>query len=204
LVAWWIALGTVNFLGGRALEDSYTHLRYLLPAILAAMSLCCAIALANLHAIFPGRKRAVRCAVLGVSLLAFVPEARDLSWGPESSWYGRDLAVATRRVADHRADELGEAGVVWVGSYLFVALTRPYAGGDWSTDILRPFGPSLQPHELSVGDGVLHASYGEPLSRLGERVLEPVWREEVGRAWIEYALVREGRAAPAPKGSGPP
>ena len=204
LVAWWIALGTVNFLGGRAVEDSYTHLRYLLPAVLAAMAVLCAIALANLHVIFPGRGRAVRSAVLGVSLLAFLPGARELSWGPESSWYGRDLAEVTRRVAEQRSDALEGANVVWVGSYLFVALTRPYAGGDWAQASLRPFGPATQPQDLSVGDGVLHASYGEPLSRLGERVLEPVWREEVGDAWIEYARVRAGRAAPPPRGSGPP
>jgi hypothetical protein len=45
---------------------------------------------------------------------------------------------------------------------------------------------------------VLYASYGEPLGRLSERVLETVWRERVGQAWVELATVVEGQAAPPP------
>ena len=204
LLAWWLALGTINFLGGREVADNYTHLRYFLPAIIALVLFVGAFLLENLRTSLGGSDQRVGLVLLGIVAVAFLPGSRSLGWGPESSWYGRDLARVTEKVHAHRANDLGGSGKVWVGSYLFVALTRPYAGGRWIDDRLKPFSGDTRPEDLAVSDGVLHASYGEPLSRLNERVLEPVWREQVGHAWVEYAVVRPGRAAPPPKAGGAP
>ena len=163
--------GTLNFLGGLDRLDAYTHVRYLIPGIVGA----CAIAVAL------GPPNAV---VLGVISVIFLH--RPSVHGPESSLYGPDVGRAVRDAAPTIAALDGD---VWVGSYAFTQLTRPYAGAVHAPlRDLRVYGFDTDP--VDVRGLIVESSEGEPLGRLQELSLEEVDRVEVRHAWVRILRVR--------------
>jgi hypothetical protein len=189
----------VNFLGGRDHVDALTHVRYLLPALLVALIWSVSRVL---RALPPARLALPALALLLLpSLLG--ARARDPR-GPEANLYGWDLARAWREALPH-VEALAAPGnrltdppppPILVESYLFTALTRPFAG------LVREPVPGLLPHGFDTdpdavpsGSLVVTASHGEPLSRLGERVLRETHRVRVGEAWVAFLVMEEGRVA---------
>ena len=161
--------GTLNFLGGIDRLDAYTHVRYLLPGLVGWMAMVLSVAPAT-------------APVAAVLSLVFLH--RPSVHGPESSLYGVDVGRAVR------AAELPTDGPVWVGSYAWTQLTRPYAGVvDEPTQGLHVYGPETDPAEVS--GYVVEACEGEPLGRLQELSLEEVGRVEVRHAWVR--VLRVGR-----------
>jgi len=195
----------LNFLGGRAAEHGYTHVRYLLPAMTVASLVAASLALRWTCLCASGRRRALLLPAL--CLLMALPQlhrARALQpRGPEGNLYGLDL-VRAWAMARPPLEAAALEGRVWVGSYLYAALTRPYAGlADRPVPGLLPFGPATLPEQLSPGDLLVYASYGEPLGRLGELRREVLQRWQTGHAWVVLARIRAGRAAPAPSQAAP-
>jgi hypothetical protein len=190
----------VNFLGGRDTQDAYTHVRYLLPAILTAslLGLAWITRWAARARWLPDRPTWVAWSVATLVVLASLPSARWLHLrGPEANLYGLDQARAWIDAAEVLAARSEQR--IWVGSHLYTALTRPYAGlVDEPRGGLHVFGPGTRPVELRPGDLVVHSRYGEPLGRLGELVLETDLVITRGSAWVKLEHVRAGRAASAP------
>ena len=196
----------LNFLGGRGAQDAYTHVRYLLPAITTATLLGLAITLRQALASTP-RLRAhpqrVALIMAAVVVVAALPTARWLHpRGPETNLFGIDQARAWQRsvvlIEQHRPP----TGLVWVESHLYTALTRPYAGlVDRPMTGIVPFGPATRPEDPEPGDLVVYSRYGDPLSRLGELMLEPRARASSGSAWVKLETVGIGRSATAPSPS---
>ncbi len=193
----------LNFLGGRGAQDAYTHVRYLLPGIVTGSVLGLALGLRALRsAVPPVRHRPLRATALLAALvvLASLPTARWLHpRGPEANLYALDQARAWQQAAAALPEHRTASERLWVESHLYTALTRPYAGLVTApTPDLLPFGPATRPEDLEPGDLILHSRYGEPLSRLGELVLEPVTSFDSGSAWVELARVQSGRSAGEP------
>ncbi len=190
----------MNFLGGRGTQDAYTHVRYLLPAILVTTLLALGLA-ARLAAGWPQlRARAGATSILlaALSVAAGLPSARWLHpRGPEANLFGLDQARAWQAAAPELAERSEDR--IWVESHLYTALTRPYAGlVDTPTPKLRAIGPATRPEDLEPGDLLVHSRYGEPLGRLGELVLETERVLVRGSAWVKLELVRPGRSASEP------
>jgi hypothetical protein len=160
--------GTLNFLGGIDRLDAYTHVRYLLPGLVGWLVMVLSVA-------------PPAAAVLAVVSVFFLH--RPSVHGPESSLYGLDVARAVRDT------ELPlDQGPVWVGSYAWTQLTRPYAGVvDQPVEGLHVYGHDTDPAE--VAGYVIEACEGEPLGRIQERSLKEVSRTEVGHAWVRVLLV---------------
>ena len=171
--------GSLNFLGGIDRADQHTHVRYLGPGISSGSALGLA---ANPWAALP--------LAAGSLWNLKRPHAR----GPEASLCGAETALSMR--AFHRADPVLD-GPLWVGSYAFAQLTRPYAGVvDQPREGLRVYGPDTDPSEVS--GYVLHAAFGEPLGRLQELSMEEVgsWSGRCG--WVLLERVT-GHVRPAPE-----
>jgi len=200
-----LVYGGLNFLGGRGAQDAYTHVRYLLPAIVVATLLGLGIALRGARSVPRLRPHtpALAASLAALVVLAGLPTARWLHpRGPEANLFGLDQARAWRGVPAAIETHRPSDGRVWVESHLYTALTRPYAGlVDTPVADLIPFGPGTRPDELAPGDLVVHSRYGEPLSRLGELRLEPAAQLDAGSAWVKLAHVGTGRAAGAPSRS---
>ena len=106
--------------------------------------------------------------------------------GPEASLFGIDTARAVRAAAP-KLPALN--GPVWVGSYAWTQLTRPYAGVvDAPMEGLHRYALGTDPAE--VRGYVMEASAGEPLGRLQELELEPVETIEIGEAWVKIYRLR--------------
>jgi hypothetical protein len=198
----------LNFLGGRGLQDAYTHVRYLLPAMACASLLLGALGLRWLLASAPPLRARPLRAVLAVACapcLLALPGARALHpRGPEANLYLLDHAQAWRQAAAELEGRGAPQGIVWVESHLFTALTRPYAGlVAEPMQGLRPFGPDIGPEGIAPGDLLVHGSYGEPLSRLAELAREPESVIVAGQAWVRIERVVPGRAAGEPLPSSP-
>ena len=162
-----VFFGTLNFLGGIDRIDAYTHVRYLLPGLLGWLVMVLA----------SSPPAAVVLAVVSAIFLH-----RPSPYGPESSIYGLDVGRAVR------AAELPDEGPVWVGSYAWTQLTRPYAGVVSSPrDGLHVSGHDTDP--ALVRGTVVEASDGEPLGRLQELNLVPTERFEVRHAWVQLYRV---------------
>jgi hypothetical protein len=157
--------GTLNFLGGLTREDAHTHVRYLLPGMVAALVMCLSLA---------------PRAAWALLLMSAVYWRRPSDDGPESSLYGIDVALATRAAAPALRALDGE---VWVGSYAWTQLTRPYAGVvEVPIDTLKVYHLNTTPEE--VRGWLVETCEGEPLGRLQElpRALHEELR--VGQAWV--------------------
>ncbi len=199
--------GGLNFLGGRDLQDAYTHVRYLLPALSVGTLLAVGLTFRGLLAALPTCRRLPLATAAALSLplmAATLPSVRTLHpRGPEANLYGRDQARAWMEAARAITEGTDTQGRVWVESHLYTALTRPYAGLVSSPiPDLEPYGPATRPDHLTPGDLILYANYGEPLGRLGELVLDPVATFTTGSAWVKLARVRPGRSAPPPMQGG--
>ena len=171
--------GSLNFLGGIDREDTHTHVRYLGPGIVSGGAVGIAT---NPWAAIP----------VGLSSLWYLKKSHPR--GPEASLCGAETALALQSF--HRAD-LSLDAPLWVGSYAFTQLTRPYAGVvDEPHQNLRVFGPETDPAE--VKGYVLHGTFGEPLGRLQELSFERVgdWKGECGWVALER-VVAHVRPAPA-------
>ena len=158
--------GTVNFLGGIERIDSHTHVRYLIPAILGA----CAIVIAA--------RVELALVLLPVNLL-YLHQASP--YGPEASLYGADVQRAVAKAAP----EISALGPpVWVGSYAWTQLTRPYAGTTSTPmDQLSVYGYHTDP---GVVDGyVVEVCEGEPMGRIQERKRVLVSTTTVKSAWVK-------------------
>jgi len=169
----WAFYGTLNFLGGIDRVDAYTHVRYLLGGSGAANALLLAPAPLVAAPI-----------LLGADLYYL---RRPSPNGPEASLYGLDAARAARALAPR----LGALdGPVWVGSYTWVSLTRPYAGPGAPLEGLSMYAYGTDPAEVT--GYVLEVPMGEPLGRLQELTLEPVDEAVVGRARARVHRVAPG------------
>ncbi len=160
--------GTLNFLGGIDRIDAYTHVRYLLPGMLGWLVMMLALA-------------PPAAVVLTIASVIFLH--RPSPHGPESSLYGLDVgrAVGAAQLPTGR-------GPVWVGSYAWTQLTRPYAGVvSEPVQSLHVYGPNTDPD--TVKGYVVEACEGEPLGRLQELSLREVERFEVRHAWVKVHLV---------------
>lgn len=203
VVAQLLLFAGLNFLGGRGLQDAYTHVRYLLPAIAVASLVGAVLTHRWLLTALPRlRLRPLLAAGVLAALLiaASLPSARWLHpRGPEATLYGVDQARAWRDAAAEFDQHRPAQGAVWVESHLYTALTRPYAGlVDEPYDGLSSFGPDTRPEQLRPGDLIIHSRYGEPLSRLGELRRTPVASYVRGSAWVKLELVAVGRSAGEP------
>ncbi len=205
---------TLNFLGGRETRQSYTHVRYLLPAMLLALTTSSAV----VAGVLPRIKLPIRLPVWTPHLLIGIALTLSTSHlleahrrGPEASLYGLDLARAWT-IAVNEIPSRASAADTWVGSYLYTAITRPYAG--LVEEPLRnvlPFGPETLPEDIQPGALLIRSSYGEPLGRLGELQTREILRVGAGDAWISFSRVLPGRTASppasrdgAPQEPGPP
>ena len=102
--------------------------------------------------------------------------------------------MALRRFA---ASESASIRPLWVGSYAFTQLTRPYAGVvEEPLTELRVYGPDTVPED--VNGHVLSTTFGEPLGRLQELELEEV-QALSGRCGGVRLLRVNGRIRPAPE-----
>jgi hypothetical protein len=100
--------------------------------------------------------------------------------GPEASMYGLDVALATREAAPTIRALDGE---VWVGSYAWTQLTRPYAGVvEVPIDTLRVYHLPTRPEEVS--GWLVETCEGEPLGRLQELPRTLTHEHKVGYAWV--------------------
>jgi hypothetical protein len=157
--------GSLNFLGGIDRIDRHTHVRYLGGGISSGAAVGLA---ANPWAALP---------LAAGSLWTLKKEHPR---GPEASLCGAETALALR--AFHRAQPQVD-GPLWVGSYAFAQLTRPYAGVvDAPREGLQVYGPDTLPEQVS--GHVLHGAFGEPLGRLQELSFERVgsWSGRCG--WV--------------------
>ena len=158
--------GTVNFLGGIERIDSHTHVRYLIPAILGA----CAIAIAA--------RAELALLLLAVNLL-YLHKASP--YGPEASLYGADVQ---RAVAQAVPEISSLEPPVWVGSYAWTQLTRPYAGVTSAPiDHLNVYGYNTDP--AAIEGYVIEVCEGEPLGRIQERERHLVSTTSVNEAWVK-------------------
>ena len=202
-----VVFSGLNFLGGREGQQVFTHIRYLLPAITTATLLGMACAFRTLRQLGRGRPGAgwalglTALACAGLPMMGIrAPHPR----GPEANLFGRDQARAWQ-LASPRIAAMSATTNTRVESYLFTALTRPYAGlVDKPTAGVLPFGPATVPEDLSPGDLLVHASYGEPLGRLGEWSRENLAHLQVGQAWVNIDRVLTGRVAAPPAARPPP
>jgi len=196
-----LAFSFLNFLGGRGLEQAYTHVRYLLPAAAVGSLLAAALALRLAVTAAGSRLPTERAATVLALLLvaAAVPGARRLHpGGPEANLFGADQARAWTAAAAALQVPAGP-GCARVDSHLYTALTRPWVGlVARPVAGLCPLGPSLRPEDLAPGDLLVLCRYGEPLGRLGELVRERVEGFAAGDAWVRVERVLPGRAAPPP------
>ncbi|MCK6520814.1 glycosyltransferase family 39 protein [Myxococcota bacterium] len=157
--------GTLNFLGGLPREDAHTHVRYLLPGMVAALALALSLAPRGAWALL---------------LMSAVYWRRPSDDGPESSLYGIDVALTTRAAAPTLRALDGE---VWVGSYAWTQYTRPYAGVvEVPMDSLRVYHLATTPEE--VRGWLVETCEGEPLGRLQELPRELHEEVRVGHAWV--------------------
>ncbi len=203
LIAQLLVFAGLNFLGGRGLQDAYTHVRYLLPAITVAAIVLPVLTLRWSTAALPrlATHPRVTASLLALVLVgAGLPSARWLHpRGPEATLYGADQARAWQAAAEEIEEHRPALGTLWVESHLYTALTRPYAGlVQRPVPRLVPFGPATRPEDLQPGDVIVHSRYGEPLSRLGELRSSPIARYDHGSAWVKVDLVEPGRAAGDP------
>ena len=114
--------------------------------------------------------------------------------GPEASLCSAESVIALKRFAEGDSAELRP---LWVGSYAFTQLTRPYAGVvDEPLQGLRVYGPDTLPEEVT--GQVLSASFGEPLGRLQELDLEEIQNLEGSCGGVRLLRVR-GRLRPGPE-----
>lgn len=198
----------LNFLGGRDVAQTYTHVRYLLPA-LVVFPLLVLPALSEIERnMDAGRRPRIRWLVRVLLPAAILLQS---SWGirtlegvgPEVNLFMVDQVAAWRGAVDPVRQAAVE-GPVRVESYLFTALTRPFAGlVDDPPEGILPFGPATLPEEVAVGTVIVTASYGEPLSRLGELNLRRLRLVQAGDAWVALDRVEVGRTAAPPRGAGP-
>jgi hypothetical protein len=162
--------GSVNFLGGIDRADPHTHVRYLVPGLSTGAAVGVA---ANPWAAIP------------LSVASLWHLKRGHKRGPEASLCGAETALALR--AFHQAQPEG-ASPLWVGSYAYAQLTRPYAGVvDAPRKNLRVFGPETDP--TAVSGFVLHGAFGEPLGRLQELSFEQVGRWSGRCGWVALERV---------------
>jgi hypothetical protein len=193
----------LNFLGGRGLQDAYTHVRYLLPGMVAATLLLLSLTHRWLMMGIPLLRARPRATATGIAMLAVLASLPSARWlhprGPEANLFGLDQARAWRTLAGAVEGHRSPGATLWVESHLFTALTRPYAGlVDSPIPDLLPFGPGTTPEDLRPGDLLIHSRYGEPLGRLGELSLEHVDSHRSGAAWVRVERVQPGRAASEP------
>lgn len=193
----------LNFLGGRDVAQGYTHVRYLLPGMAAALLLLGGLGGRWLVRALPWLSAHPRRAHAFLGLLlatATLPGAHRLHpQGPEATLFGLDQARAWIQYATANLHVGSHPKAIWVESHLYTALTQPWAGlVTVPQRFLRPTGPDLVPDDLHPGDLLVYCSYGEPLGRLGELRLSPVARYEVHEAWVRIERVEPGRVAPPP------
>ena len=171
--------GTFNFLGGIDRDDAHTHMRYLVPGSAGSQAV----------------------AISANPMAGFAAAAASL-WhlksshprGPEASLCSAEEGLALRRFA---AGESANIRPLWVGSYAFTQLTRPYAGVVSEPMMgLRVYGPDTRPDDVS--GHVLSTTFGEPLGRLQELNLEEV-QALSGRCGGIRILRVNGRIRPAPE-----
>jgi hypothetical protein len=170
--------GTLNFLGGLDRLDHHTHVRYLIPGLLGWVALLLA---------------ATPWTALPLVLTSLFFLHRPSPWGPESSLYGLDVARAVRLAAP----ALNRDEPVWVGSYAWTQLTRPYAGVvEQPMDQLELFAFETDPAQVS--GFVVEVCEGEPLGRLQELPLQELERFEVRHAWVALHVVPASRPGVSP------
>lgn len=171
--------GSFNFLGGMDREDAHTHVRYLVPGTAGAQAVALS---ANPWAGF---------AAAGASLWHLKSSHPR---GPEASLCSAEAALALRQFA---ATDSAGVRPLWVGSYAFTQLTRPYAGVvDEPLEGLRVYGPDTLPEEVT--GHVLSTSFGEPLGRLQELRFEEIGTHS-GRCGGVRLLKVTDRARSAPE-----
>ena len=123
----------------------------------------------------------VRYFVPGLALLAILGSVRwawvclpglfflhtSSPYGPESNFYGVDAGRAEAASAGWIRDRVREGRTVWVGSYQMAALTQSWAGhGTEGAEGTRVYSAQTDVMEISQGDIVVFAAYGEPAGRL--------------------------------------
>jgi hypothetical protein len=92
----------------------------------------------------------------------------------------------------------GEQGEVWVGSYAYTQLTRPYAGVvDLPVLGLKTYSADTDP--VDVSGVVVHRANGEPLGRLQELDFVEIERFGDDCGWVSVLEVGDVvRSPPAP------
>lgn len=196
LVATWVLFfATVGFFAASGTADLHTHVRYFLPGMALA-----------------GVLLGVRAPWLALPGLLWLHSASV--FGPETSRFGTDAARAERAAAPWIAERTAAGEAIWVGSYQAAGLTQPWAGVvDTPVRGFRIYAMDTAPEQITIGDTVVVAAYGEPAGRL-ERGLEWTVQERwtVHDATVTAYKVtgrtdrsqRGGPAQPPPPGPVPP
>ena len=181
LVSQVLFYSTFNYLGGVERESKETHLRYLNGALLATE--------VSLLAVSP--------IVVGVPMLvtSLWGSKRAVSLGPEGSMCGAETETSMVAASDFIRSA---PGPIWVGSYAYAQLTRPFAGVvDAPVLGLNVYGPDTDPSELS--GLVVQRAHGEPLGRLQELDLTETERFGGDCGWVSVMEVGEVlRSPPVP------
>lgn len=151
---WILAFATVGFFATRGAADLHTHVRYFLPGMALA-----------------GILLGVRAPWLALPGLLWLHASSP--FGPEASRFGTDAGRAEKAAAPWIQARLEDGEAVWVGSYQAAGLTQPWAGiVETPLAGFSVYAMDTEPGQVSLGDIVVVAAYGEPAGRL-ERGL--VW-----------------------------
>ena len=180
-LAWLVFFGTVGFLGGREALTPLTHVRYFLPGM--------AVWTLLMTRRWPG--------LAAIGLFWCISPSRH---GPEASLHGILAGVAEADAAPWIASQVAEGHRVWVGSYQAAALTQPWAGQVEAP--MRGFSiydQTTGPGNLTRGDLLVVAAYGEPAGRL----LKGTRRRSVER-WQRGAAVVEAWEVEGIEAGSPP
>jgi hypothetical protein len=145
LVAVWVVFfSVVGFRLQPHNPEPLTHVRYFVPGV----------ALFTLLA-------AVRWPWLAVVGLLFLHSRSP--FGPEASLFGVDAGRAEAASAHWIRAQVDDGKTVWVGSYHMAALSQTWAGhGTEGAAGVRMYSAETDPSDLSPGDLVVLAAYGEP------------------------------------------
>lgn len=164
---WMLFFSVVGFKLQPNNPEPITHVRYFLPGMVVA-------------ALLLGQ----RSRLLPLVGLAFL-QARS-PFGPEANHFGLDAARAEAAAVPWIRAEISTGRRIWVGQYQGASLSQPWAGQiDEPIQGIAFYGQNTDPMQLSNGDGIVEAAYGEPMG-----LIDRVWNLSIDRRWtLGHAVV---------------
>jgi hypothetical protein len=166
-LCWIVFFSIVGFKLQPNNPEPITHVRYFVPGMVAALLLL-----------------GQRSRLLPLAGLAFM-QARS-PYGPEANHFGLDAARAEAAAVPWIRAEIASGRRIWVGQYQGASLSQPWAGQiDTPIQGIAFYGQNTDPMQLSNGDGIVEAAYGEPMG-----LIDRVWNLTIDRRWtLGHAVV---------------